>query len=38
MELKDQTMELIFKKWLSLKPEEPESSSEKYDIKEDYVL
>ena len=38
MELKDQIMERIISKWLKIKPEESESSSEKYDIKEDYLL
>jgi hypothetical protein len=38
MELKDQTIERIFRKWLALKPEESESTSEKYDIREDYLL
>ena len=38
MELRDQVIERIFQAYLQLKPEEPESSSEVFDIKEDYLL
>ena len=38
MEMRDQVLERIFKEYLKLKPEESESSSSQFDIKEDYLL
>ena len=38
IELRDQVIERIFREYLKLTPEESESSSNSFDIREDYIL